>query len=343
MRRRFSLVLTLVVLVLSWPAAAKPAPRVSQTYYYLNTRSPLSIAGKPYTLSLNASVSKQTPGGNLMISLTRLFSTGTRPTETYTFFFSNVPASALHFDSDLDPVTVNYTSASNQMGKYGSISLHLTGPSATTVASKCTNGHVFGSTTSRSGTLQGTFKLNANDDYFHVITMHSLPALASKQIFNGYVCPGKHPRGCNQFEQVAAGGTDAQGSPQGSWSLLAQRPLPSGKTYLSINEVVGTNSDPPSLSMNRTVGSQNAVGGLTVSQNLDVTVNGAGIAPEGSGSMQFTASNPTTGTSGACKTTSWVASQAASSDFTVHFDSGGTLTIAQDEVSFASFTRYVKK
>ena len=227
-------VLTALVGTLLVPGVARADDTTSFT---VDAKVPVSGTPKPYQLRILAR-----HFGNLVntisVQLMRTATTGNKPT---VFVDYTATSSKVQCVDDLSSCALD---TRTNMGGYGKVTLsfHFSGPANTKVIRCAATGEVLTRTTTRKGTLSGSFVLDTLTEYFKKVTNkvtpvhvpHVLNATAQKVTNFDRSCPsgGRAPDG---------GRAPCPGSLQlsGSWlsldsSLVVFRPLPSGEGRISL-------------------------------------------------------------------------------------------------------------
>jgi len=311
-RRRLSLVAVAVMAAALIPAFAGTAHAASSTFFTINSRSPLSLSGNSYKMSVSAF--RFSGGSNLSISLVRTAPTGNHPTQRHAYSFS-LSSGAIQIDgSDLMPTSIN---TGTQMGAFGKVDMDLKNPgSLSSRKNKCPNGTVLGSTTTRNGTWSGNFTLDANDSFFGTIHKTAIPVTVTKIFSNGKTCGGGGGSHCFTGFSFNA----SQSSKP--ISLFANRPLGStgrASITLSYSELVS-----PAL-ISHSISGSVPRSAFHVSSAAAVTIAAGSLSPFATGTIHFTKTgSSTTGTK--CKTTTFQ-EKYASGSATAKFDSRGHKTM----------------
>jgi hypothetical protein len=324
-RRRLSLVAVAVMATALIPAFAGTAHAANSTFFTINSRSPLSLSGNSYKLTISAS--KSSGGSFLNVALARTAPTGNHPTQRHAYSFS-LSSGAIQIDgSDLLPTSIN---TGTQMGAFGKVDMDLKNPgSLSTRKIKCPNGTVVGSISTRNGTWSGNFTLNAHDSFFGTIHKTAIPVTVTKFFSNGKTCGGGGGGSCFTGFFFSASQTSKP------LSLSANRPLGStGRASITLS--YGEFVSPASIS--HSISGSVSLSAFHISSTAAVTIAAGSLAPFASGTIHFTKkSSSTNGTK--CKTTT-SQEQYASGSVTAKFDSRGQKTM--NGADFASLNKTFK-
>lgn len=318
-------------------ASVMPAPAHASTTittYTLSTGA-VSVPNKPYDLSLVVTKQAGSDAANVRLILVRNGLTGTSNTyqELYTYDFRIAASYFTVATKTLDKATVN---ATPYMGTYGALDMTFTAnASSTTTHTKCTS-TTTNASTSRPGALAGStknaLKLVPDSTYFKTITRKSFGSAKLTKTVDNTGCtppPCPPPALIGNANNTIAGTELVSASKHPSTGKVDITglwvPNVPSQAYLQLTitrmlTVIGV----PGSGLSATFGSNSSSGHLGAT---------SAAKPFMTGTLEFTGGGKTLlGFCGKTQTATTAAPPTAwtpgSTNFTLHFDSGGDRTIA---------------
>jgi hypothetical protein len=251
MSRRFRIG-SIVVLCATVGALLQPgiAGAEESTLFSVDVSVPLSGTPKPYQLKVHAE-HFGTLVNRISLQLLRTATTGNKPTVFTSYTATDAKVQCVE---DLSSCALD---TKTNMGGYGKVTMtfHPSGPPKTKVERCPGTGDVLQRTTTRKGTLSGSFLLDTLTDFFKKITNkntpvhipHVLEATAQKRTSYDVSCPGGGLAG-------ARGGATCAGSLSLSGAFLSldsslnvSRPLPTGEGRISLFQPFASGQDDLSI------------------------------------------------------------------------------------------------
>jgi len=309
--------LTAIVWVL-----APTAQAATSTFFFLNA-GPVQVGTSPYKMSYT--VSKGGSQASLTISLTRVATTGNHPSETHSYSFG-LPGSDFTCTSTFSSCTLNTgtnlgPASAGKTRNYGKIDQTFKPTAAAkTTKTKCKNGTVTGSVTTRAGNMTGLFNLITFNSFFGTLTNAGngkipdrIPATVTKIFSNGKVCP-PGPSTC--FGSISLTAFDFSGGV----NIIASKALNgTGKAVIVFGFTEPASSTAPA-GISHSIFLVAPLSAFTAKAKTlaTATINGNAGSPFLTGSTTFTAQQPPQTFGTTCKTTSRQGQ--VSGNLAAHFD-----------------------